>query len=105
MTAYLLSATLAMAFATLITRALPFLVFRRGIPHPGFVKRARRIPAGVMVVLVFTSLPLEGALLSWETLIPWISVAVTALIHIATRHPLLSIFGGTGLYMLLLHFS
>lgn len=105
MNIYLLSATFAMALATIITRALPFLIFHRGIPHPGFVKRARRIPAAVMVVLVFTSLPLEGAILSREILIPWVSVAVTALIHLATRHPLLSIFGGTGIYMLLLHIS
>ena len=100
-TTYLLAATLAMALATLATRALPFLVFSRRQPPQKLLKTARLVPGAVMTVLVLTGLPLvPGEPALW---IPWLSVLVVAALHLTLRHPMISIIGGTGTYMILQH--
>lgn len=96
----ILAAVLVMAAVTLFTRAFPFLLFSRRRPPGWFLAGARLIPGAVMTVLVFTSLPLVPP--AWrepQTLCSWGAAAVTALLHLKFRNPLVSIFGGTGLYM------
>lgn len=97
-------AVFAMALATLATRAFPFMLFAKRKPPEKIIAAARLIPAAVMLVLVFTSLPhdfLSPDAVQW---IPWISVGSVAVLHLLFRHPMVSIVGGTALYMLLLNF-
>jgi branched-subunit amino acid transport protein AzlD len=98
---YIALGVLAMALATLITRVFPFALFsRRQVPE-WLVRGARLIPGAVMLVLVFTSMPLRLSNLAPDLWIPWLSVAVTAAAHWYFRHPLFSIILGTACYMLL----
>lgn len=103
-TLYLLSAILLMAAATQFTRAFPFVLFSRKKPPRHLLQSARLIPGAVMVVLVFTSLPFQKEVLAPDFWVPWLSVGVVTLLHLWLNHPLVSIFGGTAFYMVLLHF-
>ena len=99
---YLLLVVLVMTLATYFTRAMPFLFFSKRKP-PAFLNYLQRLmPAVVMVVLVFASYkdidfgaPPYG--------IPALAAgALTAGLHFWKRNTLLSIAGGTALYMLLI---
>jgi branched-subunit amino acid transport protein AzlD len=98
---YIALGVLAMALATVFTRAFPFLLFRRRQAPEWLIRGARLIPGAVMVVLVFTSLPISRNLGAPELWIPWSAVLLTAGLHLAFRHPLFSIVGGTAFYMIL----
>jgi len=97
-----LLAILCMGLATAFTRYFPFLLYSRKKPPEKLLRSARLIPGAVMVVLVFTQLPVQFDIISIEGWLPWLCVFVTAVLHLIFRHPLVSILGGTGLYMLLL---
>jgi branched-subunit amino acid transport protein AzlD len=116
--------TAVMACAIFFCRIFPFLFFRgktgnagnsgRGKAFLSFVERI--VPPVAMTVLAFNSLTdfskirfnfFHGAIdsipLSPRDIIAMIAAAVfTALIHLWRRNPLISIFGGTALYMALL---
>ena len=91
------------ALTTALTRSLPFLIFggRRSVPkiiqYLGLV-----LPYSVMGMLVVYCLKnvsfgaIQGFLPSM------ISVAAVVLLHIWKRNTLLSILGGTALYMVLI---
>ena len=93
-----------MALATQFTRAFPFLLFSRRKPPLWLIKGARLIPGAVMTVLVVSSVPHSLDFTSPATWIPFAGVAAVSALHLSFRHPLVSIFGGTGIYMLLLNF-
>ena len=93
-----------MTAATQLTRFFPFLLFSRREPPKWLLSGARLIPGAVMTVLVVSSIPRSLNLVSPETWIPWAGVAAVSILHLCFKHPLISIFGGTGAYMLLLHF-
>jgi branched-subunit amino acid transport protein AzlD len=90
----------AMGGVTFLTRAFPFLFFRAGAP-PALAFIVRYLPPLVMSVLLLYVL--RGA--DWfgprHGLAEAAGVAVTAGLHLSMRNPLLSIFGGTGAFMLL----
>lgn len=92
---------LSMALATVFTRSFPFLLYSRRKPPENLLRSARLIPGAVMVVLVFTQLPVSLEIAHPEVWQPWLCVLVTAVLHLSFRHPLVSILGGTGLYMFL----
>lgn len=97
----LIVATLAMAAVTLFTRAAPFLFFSKREPPPFLNFLQRYAPAVVMSLLVlstFRSLDFSSAPHGMPALA---GVALTAGLHLWKRNVLLSIVGGTGLYMLL----
>ena len=93
-----------MAVATLLTRAFPFLLFSKKRPPAKLITSARLIPGAVMTVLVAASIPHSLDFASPETWIPLAGVASVSILHLSLKHPLVSIFGGTGVYMTLLHF-
>lgn len=93
-----------MTLATQLTRAFPFLLFSRREPPQWLLDGARLIPGAVMTVLVVTSMPRSLDLAEASVWIPWAGVAAVSILHIMFKHPLVSIFGGTGVYMMLLHF-
>ena len=105
--------TLAMALAIFFCRIFPFLFFHsktdaskdgaipgRGFNFLGYVEKT--VPPVAMTVLAFNSLasPIEA---NPREIIPiFIAAALTAALHLWRRNPLMSIFGGTGLYMVIL---
>jgi branched-subunit amino acid transport protein AzlD len=112
--------TFAMGAAILFCRAFPFLFFRDtreknsggenkagkrakgmdcGAAFLNFVEKT--VPPVAMTVLAFNSIaaPVKGN--SGEAIPVLAASVLTALVHLWKRNPLLSIFGGTALYMIL----
>ena len=109
-----IAAIAVMAVVTFLTRALPFLLFDRGDHPPKLVLYLGRVlpPAVIAMLIIYclksnilaveanlTSL-LEPAVLN-QWLPALLAVAVVVILHIWKHNNLLSIFGGTILYMFL----
>lgn len=97
-----LIATVLMALVTLATRAFPFLLFSRRDP-PAILKFVEKfIPPMVMAVLVIYSLKD----ISWTVLPSGLreigALILVTILHLWKKNAMLSIFGGTALYMILL---
>lgn len=90
-----------MAAVTLLTRALPFLLFDHGEPPRLILYLGRVLPPAVMAMLVVYCL--KGT--SFSSLGSWLpqllAVGAVVVLHRWKRNTLLSIFGGTLLYMFL----
>ncbi len=91
-----------MTAVTFLTRALPFLLFDRGQEPPKMVLYlGRALPPAVIAMLVVYCL--RG--MSFASLSAWapqvIGVAAVVLLHKWKHNTLISIFGGTILYMVL----
>ena len=90
------------ALVTALTRFLPFLIFRNGKALPGWLSRLGKVlPHAVMGMLVVYCL--KGIRFSQTPFgIPeLLGCAAVAVLHVWKRNTLLSIGGGTLLYMLL----
>ena len=90
------------ALVTLFTRALPFLLFPRPEKAPKVILYLGKVlPAATMGLLVVYCL--KGAdVLHWPYALPeLIAVAAVVLLHLWKRNNLISIAGGTVLYMVL----
>ena len=91
------------AFVTLATRAISFILFPGGKKPPKFVTwMGRQLPRAVMAMLVIYCLKDISFSAS-----PWgipalVAVAVTAALHVWKKQMVLSICGGTLMYMLLI---
>ena len=101
-TAGAIAAIAAMAIVTFLTRALPFLLFDRGSSPPKIVLYLGRVlPPAIIAMLIIYCLKD----LSFLSLGGWapqlISVAAVVALHLWKHNNLLSIFGGTILYMVL----
>jgi len=99
---YFLLAVLVMTAITYFTRAVPFLFFAKRQPPPllGFLQKY--LPPVVMAILVFASykdIDYKAASFGIPALV---AGAATALLHFWKRNVLLSIVGGTALYMALI---
>ena len=94
---------LAMGLATLFTRFFPFILFSKREAPKWLLTGAKLIPGAVMLTLVLTSLPLT--LFGTESQLQWISAGAVVTLHLIFKHPLVSIFGGTAIYMLLLQLT
>ena len=92
-TAGAVAAIAVMAIITFLTRALPFLLFDRGESPP-------KPPAIIAMLIVYC---LRGV--SFAAPGGWVpqlvSVAAVVILHLWRSNTLLSIFGGTILYMVL----
>lgn len=99
--AHLLIVTAAVALATFATRALPFVFFSRREPPELLSTIEKNLPPMILLLLVIYCLkdvqwfqPPYGA--------PEVfTIAVVTVLHLWRRNAMLSIFAGTGLYMLL----
>ncbi|HOV95065.1 MAG TPA: AzlD domain-containing protein [Spirochaetales bacterium] len=99
---YLLLVVLVMTLATYFTRAMPFLFFSKRKP-PAFLNYLQRLmPPVVMVVLVFASYKDIDFRAAPHGVPALIAGALTAGLHFWKRNTLLSIAGGTALYMVLI---
>ena len=109
-----IAAIAVMSIVTFLTRALPFLLFDQGDHPPKLVLYLGRVlpPAVIAMLIIYclksnilaveanlTSL-LDPAVLS-QWLPALLAVAVVVILHIWKHNNLLSIFGGTILYMVL----
>jgi len=98
---YLLTAILAMGAVTFALRALPFLSARLLRRSPVVQHLGRFLPLAIMTLLLVhsaTGSAREHANGPWPELL---AIAVTALLQWRSRNPLLSIVGGTALYVLM----
>ncbi|MGL1890472.1 MAG: AzlD domain-containing protein [Spirochaetaceae bacterium] len=96
-------AILAMGIATQLTRVFPFLLFSKREAPRWLLTGAKLIPGAVMLTLVLTSLPLSVAAQNFK--LQWLGAASVVTLHLLFKHPLVSIFGGTAVYMLLLQLT
>ena len=99
---YLYSALAVMALVTAALRFLPFLLFGGGRKTPKTVEKlSRTLPSAVMAMLVVYCL--KGIRFdSLDAFLPeLLSALAVAVLHLWRRSTLLSIVGGTLLYMLL----
>lgn len=96
--------TVAMVvLGTMITRFLPFLIFPADKTPPRYVQYLGRfLPAAVFGLLVVYCLRNVNFLAGSHGLPELICIAFVVLLHLWKRQMLLSIAGGTVLYMLLL---
>lgn len=99
---YSLVQVLIIALVTAALRFLPFLVFPDGKKRPRIITYLGTVlPYGVMAMLVIYCL--KGvSLLAWPHGLPEL-LAILAVVglHLWKKNTLLSIFGGTAIYMVL----
>lgn len=97
---------LVMTLVTLLTRALPFLLFDHGDQPPRWITYLGNVlPPAIMALLVVYCLRNIDFLSGAHGLPELICVAVAALLHLWKGNTLVSIFGATALYMALVQFG
>ena len=88
---------------TMTTRFLPFLIFPEGKEPPAVITYLGTVlPYAVIGLLVVYSLKNVNPLAESHGIPEAIAIAVIVILHIWKRNMLLSIAGGTALYMVLL---
>ena len=90
------------ALGTMLTRFLPFLLFSEKRKTPAYVQYLGRVlPAAVFGMLVVYCLKNVSFLAGTHGLPELIAIAATVLLHLSFKNMLVSIAGGTVVYMLL----
>ena len=97
---YLTSVIAVLAGVTFFTRVLPFVLLYKVADHPLLTHLGRFLPAMVMVLLVVYSFKNDGTL-SVDFVPELGCLLLVAVLHLAFRQSLLSIVGGTAVYMTL----
>ena len=93
------------AVATAATRFLPFILFSGQRQMSPKLKRiADILPSAVIAVLVVYGVSPQLCALDLSTLSSLIALLLCVLVHLWRKNTLLSMFVGTGTYMLLIHF-
>ncbi len=91
------------ALASVLTRALPFLLLSEKKPTPPIVRYLGNVlPAAVFGMLVVYCLKGTNFLGGTHGLPEIAGILVTAMLHLRFRQMLLSIGGGTAVYMVLI---
>ena len=99
---YTIAAIAVMAVVTFLTRALPFLLFGRGTSIPRtVVYLGKYLPPAVIAMLIVYCL--RGVRFSTPSgwLPSLIAAVAVVLLHLWKKNNLLSILGGTAIYMIL----
>lgn len=90
------------ALGTMLTRFLPFLVFPSDKPTPKFITYLGKfLPSAIFGFLVIYCLKDVSLISSSYGLPELISIVAVILLHLWKRQMLLSIAGGTVIYMML----
>ena len=90
------------AVGTMLTRFLPFVIFSEKRPVPKYIRYlGTSLPLAVFGFLVIYCLKDINILSGSHGIPEMIAVLATALLHFRKKNMLLSIFGGTICYMLL----
>ncbi len=87
------------AFVTLLTRLLPFLLFKNH-SNPIIEYLGNVLPFAIMAMLVVYCLKSVDLLSGNHGICEMLGVGTVILLHLIKRNTLLSIFGGTIVYML-----
>jgi branched-subunit amino acid transport protein AzlD len=95
--------TIAMVvLGTILTRFLPFIIFPSGKPTPKYVQYLGKVlPSAVIGLLVIYCFKNVSILSGSHGIPEFLGVAVVVLLHFWRRNMLLSIAGGTIVYMIL----
>ena len=95
--------TIAMVvLGTMITRYLPFIIFPAGKPTPKYVKYLGKVlPPAVFGMLIIYCLKNVSVFTGSHGIPELIAIAIVVGLHAWRRQMLLSIAGGTIVYMLL----
>lgn len=89
--------------ATMLTRFLPFLIFSGKKPAPKIVTYLGNALPGALFGMLIVYCLKDTSLLAPPHAIPEaLGIAVTAILHLWKKQPLLSIAGGTAVYMILI---
>lgn len=100
---YAMAVIAVAALVTAALRFLPFLVFREDRPTPPFLTRLGRVlPCAIMGMLVVYCLKDVSVTAAPFGIPEALGCAAVALLHVWKRSTLLSIAGGTAVYMLLI---
>ncbi|MGN1345636.1 MAG: branched-chain amino acid transporter permease [Eubacteriales bacterium] len=91
------------ALVTAGLRFLPFLLFRKKTP-PAVLYLGRVLPYAIMAMLLVYCLRNVSPMSGTHGIPEAASIAAVVLLHKWRHNTLLSILGGTVLYMMLLHF-
>lgn len=95
----------AVVLGTIITRFLPFILFPAEKPTPEYIQYlGKALPGAVFGLLVVYCLKNVNIFTGAHGLPEAVSIAVVAALHLWKRQMLLSIAGGTIVYMLLIQF-
>lgn len=90
---------------TMATRFLPFILFPANKPPPKYVQYlGKELPAAVLGMLVVYCLKDVNILVGSHGIPELIAVTVIVVLHFWKKQRLLSILGGTVIYMLLVQF-
>lgn len=99
---HVLAQIAVMALVTAALRFLPFLVFKDQDKRPGVITYLGQVlPYGVMGMLVVYCLKSVSLTAAPHGVPEFLAVAAVVLLHLWRRNTLLSIFGGTAFYMVL----
>lgn len=93
------------ALGTMATRFLPFLLFSPKKPTPNYIQYlGKALPAAVFGMLVVYCLKNVSLVSGNHGLPEFLAIAAVVALHLWKRQMLLSIAGGTALYMVLVQF-
>jgi len=96
---------LTASICTILTRVAPFLLFGRNKEVPGIIKYLGTIlPSAIMATLIVYCLRNSISIQPLRGLPEILSILVVVLLHSWRRNTLLSIAGGTVIYMILIRF-
>ena len=100
MNTYVISIILIMALITFFTRLSPFL-FGQSLKDKPFINfLGQNLPLMIMPILVISSLPKEAFEKGLNFKEELLGVLGTLVLHIIFQRPLVSIFGGTFIYII-----
>lgn len=96
---------LVCALATMLTRFLPFLLFPAGKPTPRFIRYLSfALPSAVFSMLVVYCLKSVSIIDGSHGIPELIAILVVVGLHLWKKQTLLSIAGGTLIYMLMVQY-
>lgn len=98
--------TIAMCvLGTLITRFLPFIIFRANKPTPKYIQYLGKVlPGAIFAMLIVYCLKNVSFISGAYGLPELIAIGITVALHLWKRQMILSIAAGTISYMLLIQF-
>ncbi|ADV45947.1 branched-chain amino acid transporter permease [Nitratifractor salsuginis] len=99
--AWIWQAVFVMALANLLTRAAPFLFFSRHRPPRLVIFIEQNFPPVILTILILYTLSGVDLTQAPYGIRELLGIAVTVLLHWRWRNYLVSIFGGTAFYMVL----
>ncbi len=95
-------AILVMFSANLITRVIPFVFFTKKAPPKGIDFVAKYFPPIIIMILIFYTFGSTNFDIDAYGIKNLMAILATIILHIYFKNYLLSIFGGTVIYMVLI---